>query len=169
VAEVWTPPAFDDVSTGELVTASQINALGNSLRFLKRIAYVEFTSDVSITATSVGTANQIVSAGAFTYEASPIIIEIFIVRYSAPAQGTRWILRDGTTVLGTLTTLAASESAGPLYFSRSLTPTAASHTYNVAAWLAGAGTGTVNAGSGGAAGDTTTYLPGYIAVYRVPT
>jgi hypothetical protein len=166
VAEVWTPPAFDDVSTGELVTASQINALGNSLRFLKRIAYVEFTSNVSVTATSEGTANQIVSAGAITYENVPHLIEFF-APVVQPVGGVllRFMLEDSTTVLGQIARkqLAASEES-EVYGVRRLTPSAASHTYNVRAWTT-SGTATVVAGSGGSG----TALPGFIRITRVPT
>lgn len=169
MAEVWNPPAFDDIATSELVTAAYLNQLGNSLRFLKRVAYTEFTSDVSVTATTVGTANQIVSSGAITYEAVPHLIEMQFPQYTAPAQTTRFILRDGTTVLGTVGLGPTSTNLSSPYFIRCLTPTAASHTYNFAAWLSGAGTGTVEAGTGGTAGDATTFMPGFIAIYRIPT
>ena len=156
-------------ATGYLYTATDLNNAWNNLTFLEEVAYVEFTSDVSVTATTVGTANQIVSAGAITYEAVPHLIEFHVARYTAPAQATNFILRDGTTGLGTLTQIAASDNEGSLYRARRLTPTAASHTYNVAAWLGGAGTGTVKAGTGGTAGDGSTYLPGWIRVTRIPT
>jgi hypothetical protein len=100
VAEVWTPPAFDDVSTGELVTASQINALGNSLRFLKRIAYVEFTSDVNVSATTVGTANTIVSSGAITYENVPHLIEFWCAGVTSVGAITNIILRTARPCSG---------------------------------------------------------------------
>lgn len=166
--EEWDPPVFDWAVTGNDATADDLNKLGNSLRYLKRVAYVEFTADVSITATTVGTANQIVSAGALTFENVPHLIEFHCPYYAAPAQQTLVILRDSTTVLGTLTRPGSSQS-GIINTPRYLTPTAASHTYNVAAWLGGAGTGTMNAGTGGTAGDGTTDMPGYIAVYRIPT
>jgi len=126
--------------------------------FLKRLAYVEFTSDVSVTATTAATANQVVSAGAVTYEAAPIEIEFWTARYTAPAQQTWLLLRDGTTILGTFGNVQASDAEPGMTLKRSITPTAASHTYNVAAYLGGAGTGTFKAGTGGSAGDGTTYL-----------
>ena len=161
----WTNPATR--SSGYLVTAANWNELVNDLLFLARVNYTEFTADVSITATTVGTANQIVSSGAITYENVPHEIVFFMPRYTAPAAVTHFILRDGSTVLGTLTDAVSSDNISGTY-SRILTPTAASHTYNVAAWV-GSGTGTVKAGTGGTAGDGTTFLPGYIHVRRLPT
>lgn len=163
----WSIPSTR--STGYLVTATNWNEIANDLAFMAEVAYVEFTSDVSITATTVGTANQVVSAGAVTYEAVPHLIEFHAPRYTAPAQQTWHILRDGTTVLGTLGNTQASDAEPGITFMRRLTPTAASHTYNVASYLGGVGTGTYKAGTGGTAGDGTTYLPGWIRVTRIPT
>lgn len=168
MAEVWTPPDFDAIATDDLVTAAYLDQLGNSLRFLKRVALATFTAPVSVTHTTVGTADQIVSAGAITYENVPHRIEFFCPNYAAPAVATFVILRDGTTVEGTLGRIPPS-TGGFVSLSYPITPTAASHTYNIAAWLAGAGTGTMNAGTGGTAGDATTYLNGYLRITREPT
>lgn len=157
-------------ATGYGVTAAVWNSEHvDNMNFLKRVGNTEFTADVPITGTTAATANQIVSAGAITYEAVPHLVEFFACRYTAPAQLTTFIFRDGTTILGTFVRLSASEDAPSLTFRREFTPTAASHTYNIAAWVGAASTGTVEAGSGGAAGDATTYLPGFIRVTRVPT
>jgi hypothetical protein len=163
----WTDPSTR--ATAYSVTATDWNALVNNQLFLAQVAYVEFTADVNVTATTVGTANQIVSAGAITYEAVPHYIEFYSPRWTAPAQTGNLILRDGTTVLGTLSQFVSSQNHPDPYVLRVLTPTAASHTYNVAAWLGGAGTGTMRAGTGGTAGDATTFLPGFIRITRIPT
>ena len=139
------------------------------MNFLKRVASATVTSDVSITATTVGTANQIISLGAVTYENVPHVLEFAGPRYLAPAASTFFILRDATTVIGTLAVASTSVHVGPFYISYPITPSAASHTYNLAAWLSGAGTGTMEAGSGGTAGDATTYLQIQAQARRVPT
>ena len=72
-------------STGYLWTASNQNDIINDLLYLAQVNYTEFTADVSVTATTVGTANQIVSAGAITYEAVPHMIEFYSPRWTAPA------------------------------------------------------------------------------------
>jgi hypothetical protein len=162
----WVNPSTR--ATDYKVTAANWNQIVNDLLYLVQVAYVEFTADVSITATTVGTANQIVSAGAVTYEAVPHKIEFFSPRWTAGAAACNLILRDGTTVLGTLTQFVASQNHPDPYEQTTITPTAASHTYNVAAWNASATTSTMRAGAGGTAGDATTFLPGFLRITRIP-
>ena len=168
MAEVWTPPAFDDVSTGETVTASQLNAFGNSLRYLEEVDYNEQATDVAVTATTAATANTVVSGNTRTYEAVPHWIEMYAPRVDQAASTCFLLLCDGSTVIGTLTRFAASQNQMPILVKRRITPTAASHTYNVRAYV-GSGTWTFQAGSGGAAGDATTDFPIYIWQYRIAT
>ncbi len=163
----WSSPSTR--STGYLVTATNWNEYANNFLFLKEVAYTEFTSDVSVTATTAAGANQIVAAGSITYEAVPHLIQFWTARYSGPAQQTWLLLLDGSTILGTLANVQASDVEPGFSLERRLTPTAASHNYKIAAYLAGAGTGTFKAGSGGTAGDGTTYLPGFIRITRIPT
>lgn len=156
-------------ATNFAVTAAVWNAEHvDNMNFLKEVNYTAYAGDVSITATTVGTANQVVSSGPITYEAVPHMLEFFCPLYVSPAQATNIIVRDSTTVIGTLARIQVSLNH-PLYLAYRFTPTAASHTYNIAAWLGGAGTGTMNAGTGGAAGDSSTDLAGFIRVFRVPT
>lgn len=157
-------------ATGFPVTAAVWNSEHvDNLNFLREVNYTAFTADVSITATTVGTANQVVSSGAITYEAVPHLIEFYSPQIVSAAVAMRLILRDGTTVLGTLTQFNASIIPMGFMASTRITPTAASHTYNIAGWNAAAGTWTVKGGTGGAAGDATTYLNGYLRIRRVPT
>jgi hypothetical protein len=155
-------------ATGYKVTATDWNGFGDNFEYLAEVAYAEFTADVAVTATAVGSANQIVSAGAIVYEAAPILIEFYCPQATQAAVQNFLLLRDGATVLGTISRFAASATAAPVYVQRRLTPTAASHTYNFAAWNAAAGTWTYQAGTGGTAGDATTDLPGFIRITRVP-
>jgi hypothetical protein len=142
----------------------------DNMNFLKRVGFQTYTSDVTVTATTVATAVQIVTLGAITYENVPHMLEFYSPYVNPPAAQAFFILRDSTTVLGTIARTSATGDDYPLGTIRyPITPTAASHTYNIAAWLSGAGTLTVNAGSGGTAGDDTTDLNGYMAAYRVPT
>jgi uncharacterized protein YerC len=169
MAEVWTPPAFDDISTSELVTAAYLNGLGNSLRFLKEVNYTAFVADVPVTATTVGTANQIVSSGAITYENVPHMIEFYCPALATGATQCFIIVRDATTVLGTIARYGATNEIDSVHAQFRVTPSAASHTYNIAAWNNGAATATFNAGAGGAAGNDTTDVAGFIRITRVPT
>jgi hypothetical protein len=162
----WT--TLSTHSTGYLYTATDLNNAWTNMNFLAEIGYQEQTSDVSISALSVGTANQIVSLGAITYEAVPTLIEFYCPRYIPATGTTNVILRDGTTVLGTLSVVVTGDNPGEVNYRRRLTPSAASHTYNVAAWNS-ASTGTMKAGTGGTAGDATTFLPIWIRATRIPT
>lgn len=156
-------------ATGYKITATDWNNIGDNFEYLAELGYVEFTSNVSVTVTTVGSATQIVGLSAVTYENAPVLIEFFCVRANAGANSCNLILRDSTTVLGTVTQLPASSSNAPIYACRRLTPTAGSHTYNVAAWNSGAATATFLAGTGGTAGDNSTYLPGWIRATPIAT
>ena len=164
----WTHPTTR--VTGFLVTAAVWNPeLVDNLNFLNEVAYAQQTSDQTATGTTVGAANQIVTATAVTYEAVPHLIEFFCPRVEAAASVLNPILRDGTTVLGSLSTVPGSGIITPFYAMVRVTPTAASHTYNVAAWNNAAGTATFRAGAGGAAGDSSTRFPLFIRITRIPT
>jgi hypothetical protein len=161
--EVWTPPAFDDISTSELVTAAYLNGLGNSLRFLKEVGRVDFQSTVNVTGTSFV---NIVSLGAITYEAVPHLLEFWAFRSQAGASGTFSIhLRDGTTDLGQLHSLSATGRSDAVKLEHNFTPSAASHTYVISGINGASQTSTVLAGAGGAG----TVMPGFIRITRVPT
>lgn len=148
--------------TGTTITAVMWNEIVDNLNFLKEVAYQEFIADASVTATTEVTASDIVSSGAITYEAVPHMIEFFASRVSAGAGGITLVLKDGATVVGYIGSLSASIGV-PMLVRRRLTPTAASHTYKVAAFVA-SGTTTVRAGTGG-----SDDLPGYIRITRIPT
>jgi hypothetical protein len=160
-----TTRATDFFMTAAIWNAEHVD----NMNYLKEVNYTAFTGDVPISGTTVGTANQIVSSGAITYEAVPHLIECFLPRLTSAASVINFIVRDGSTVLGTLSQQNASVNAFGTTLAYRVTPTAASHTYNVAAWIASAGTWTVEAGTGGTAGDATTIVPGFIRIFRVPT
>lgn len=131
------------------------------------IAYVEFSADVAITATTVGTAQVIVDSGSKTYAAVPTLIEFYCPRYLAPAQQCFVVVQDGATVLGTFAVMTSNQDLSAMFAATHITPSAGSHDYKITAWLGGAGTGTFRASTGGAAGDGTTFLPGWIRVSKV--
>jgi hypothetical protein len=163
----WVDPASR--ATGYKVTASNWDDFVANFNFLAEIGYAEVTSGVASSATTVGTAVQVVTLGALAYEAVPTLIEFYTPRFTPSASNTSYlILRDGTTVIGVIGDTASAGTPAPLYAARRLTPTAASHTYNIASWVV-SGTSTVNAGSGGAAGDSTARLPAWIRATRLPT
>lgn len=162
-------PSLPTRASGYGVTAANWNDLVNFLNTLREVAYAEYTTAVACTATTVGTANQIVALGAATYEAVPHMLEFYCPRMGPSGSGaSHLILRDGTTVIGTLLDYTSASTPGPAYAARRLTPSAASHNYNVAGWVA-AGTCTANAGTGGATGGAGDLLPGFIRAVPLPT
>jgi hypothetical protein len=133
--------------------------------------YVAFTSPVSITATTEGTANTVVTGTSVAYDGSTVIIVEFYAPNGQPdttATGAslNCVLLDGATVIAgwfprIRTPAAVSSLQVPLIAKIRLTPSAASHQYIVKAYVSG-GTGGVNAGAGGAG----TYPAGYIRVTK---
>lgn len=156
-------------ATGFGVTASVWNTEHvDNMNYLKEVAYTQFTSPPNITATTEATANSIVSAGAITFENVPHLIEFkapWIQPGAVGGDGIIMVLYDGTSI-GRLDLFEADSALRqvPYYTCHRLTPTAASHTYSVRAFVP-SGTGTVGAGTGGSGN----YMPGFIRITRVPT
>lgn len=133
--------------------------------------YVEKTSDTSVTATSEATADTVVTGSAVAYDGSTIVQIQFGANYIQPDQAAAarsisvW-LYDGSSSIGRMT-IARNDAAAafptyPVYATRRLTPSAATHTYSIRASVS-AGTGTIGAGAGG----NGNAMPGYIRIVRV--
>lgn len=132
-----------------------------------QIAYVEFTSNVTVSSTTEGTPTDVVDSPAHTYDGATLIcIEFFAPQANCTtASGAMLIsLWDGAANLGRLGATQESAASGlviyPLLLRRFLTPSAASHTYKIQAFCTAAAAGTIGAGSGGSGNN----LPGYIRV-----
>lgn len=161
----WTTPQTFATNESPLTsTKLNLNVRDNMRELWHEVAYVEYTSNVSITS-AVSTAPQdIVSSGAITYVAAPIIVEFFAPHILTPPNNAlKLMLWDDTTDLATIGDVGAVNElyAAPVSAFRRLTPTAASHTYKVRAYMS-AGTGTVEGGAGG----VNTLAPGYIRVLQ---
>lgn len=133
--------------------------------------YVEKTTNTSITATTEGGADTIVTATAVVFDGTTKIVVDFYCAYAAPDTGAAGrtlilVLYDGASSIGKLAPMATLVSGNQSYItgvhSRRLTPSAASHTYSVRAYVS-AGTGTVGAGAGGSG----TYMPAFIRITKV--
>lgn len=131
-----------------------------------QLAYVEFTSSVTVNATLEGTPNDVVTAGALVFDG---ITKICIECYARGVQpgSTGFVVNnlwDDTTNLGFIGSAsfsAAGTLVEPFYVARFLTPTAGSHEYKWRAWRTVAD-GSILAGSGGIGAN----LPGYIRISR---
>lgn len=132
------------------------------------LAYVEKTTNVTVTATTEGTAQEIVSAGPVTFDGTTrVCIEWFAPSFRPENTGSvnvniTVILKDGSTVIGYISGAASGAAylTTPTGGKRYITPTAASHTYSVAAFV-GSGSGVVYAAAGG-----SDSVPGFIRITK---
>jgi len=133
------------------------------------MAYTEFTAPVSITNTTEGTANTIVTAAAFTADG---VSAYFVEYFSAdgiPSSGaagrqlTFVLYLDGASIgqWGICITPAAANVSYPIRLARRTIPAAGSRTYSCRAFVS-AGTGTVDAQTGGSG----SIMPGYIRITK---
>jgi hypothetical protein len=125
--------------------------------------YKEFTSPVSVTATTEGTANTVITADSVAFDGAAVWIE-FSSPAVQPAGGftTSIVLRDDTagTVLGRIAAVSGP-AAVPAVIRRRLTPAAGARIYSVRAYTVG-GTAIVGGGVGGSGAD----MPGYISITK---
>lgn len=131
--------------------------------------YVQFTANVSVTGTSEGAADTVVTGTSQAYAAEPIMIEFFTPSLLTPATANAHceiLLYDGATILGWIG--QSRQEAGtnvartPVVCKVRLTPTAATHQYIIKA-MTSTGTTTISAGTAG----TGAYMAGYIRVTKV--
>ena len=129
-------------------------------------SYTQITSPVNITDTSEGTATALISPAAFTPDGSPVMVEFFAPYIKAPnaavGDNVNVTLWEGATEISRLAYVQTPVGAtlavavvGRLRF----TPTAASHTYKVCAFVnTTTGTPQIGAGSGGVGGHAPAYV-----------
>lgn len=109
------------------------------------IASAEGTSDVRVTST---TGQEILSLGAITYAAVPVLVEFSCcyINYQPDGSGGCGVffeLRDGGTLVCTMGVFGSHNSNAsrfaPIYVSHAFTPSAGAHTYQLYAkkWAAG--------------------------------
>lgn len=126
----------------------------------RRIATATKTTNVTVSATTAATANEVLTLGAQTYAARPVEFHFVCSRVAVPgAAGANLLslqLWETSTRLGVLTIILNSEGAGgseaqyPIHLvSPVITPTAGSRTYRVMGHR-GSVNCTVFAGAGGA-------------------
>ena len=122
--------------------------------------YVAFTADVTISATTEGTANTVVTGSSVVYDGSTAVTaEFFTPQLSnGVGAGIAVVMLLDTTVLG-ISFCQATEL--PVVVTVRTTPSAGSHAFVVKAYRTSAN-GIIHAGTGGSA----TNLPGFIRVTR---
>lgn len=134
----------------------------------RKLSYVEFTSPKTITSTSSGSPDNIVSSAAVTVDGSTeILVEFWCPGVFLRTGGSNPIMSlwDGSTELGTaeLYIAGATGTEYPCSFKRYLTPSSGSHTYHIKAWDSVGSPGPIfQVGVGGAG----VYMPGFIRVTK---
>lgn len=132
--------------------------------------YTEVTSSVTISATTEGTANNVVTSGSVAYDGSTVVfIEFFCPRVNTSttsASSIVLLLYEDSTLLGRLglvKTVAAASDITPVLLKRRRTPSNASHTYSIKAYsTSGTTSSQLDAGTGG----TGVELPLYIRITK---
>lgn len=132
-----------------------------------RIAHDEVASNQTSTTTTAATATQIIAGSAIAYDGSVILIEFFCpeVYHSVASTAVFFELYDAASGLGLIAAARSISTANGdmVYGFRRLTPSVATHTYNIRMWVAAAGTATAVAGGGGAAG---TAVPMFLRITK---
>jgi hypothetical protein len=133
----------------------------------RELDYVEFTSSVSLTATTEATANTIVTGSAVAYDGSTaVIIEFFCqdIFNNTATEIDLIYLYDGASSIGRMgdfrAALGSTDRRIPCFLTRRLTPSNATHTYSIR----GASGGHASASAG--AGGNGNIMPGYIRITR---
>lgn len=160
--------------SGTLAFTASSGAGGGSDLSGQELAYVEKTTDTSITATTETTANTIVTATGVVCDGTmKVSIEFFSDEVTVPGAASNnfvvLVLYDDTGggaasigIIGVFLAVNSTSIRIPVFLARRLAPTAATHTYSVRAHVA-SGTGTVGAGAGGLGARS----PAFIRITRV--
>jgi len=163
----WNVPATATV--GQVLTAAYWNqqVRDNMKEVWRELAYVEWTATKTLNGNTEASPLDIVSAGAITYTAEPILIEFYCPWMDNDNNGNFGLsLWDASSDLGRIGYGDSSSSSGsahgdgPACCERRLTPSAASHTYKVRGWSTAGASVVARAGAGG----TGTLMPGFIRV-----
>lgn len=163
-----TPARLPVGSTGNVLTvAGGIPSWAAPAAASGELSYDEFTAPVSgIAGGSPAAATTIKTSASVAYDGSTaVVIEFFAPQAvnSVDASNVFFELFEDATDLGLLGEVTAGGAAGgsPIRVARRRTPSAASHTYTVKAYVSG-GSGTVQAGTGTAG----VFLPGFIRITK---
>ncbi len=159
-------------STDELVVASsgaskKITAanLAASLPGFE-IGYDQITSGVNVTGTAEATPTTIITCAAHTFDGAPVLAQFFSPQVAMPT-GTNSTLGislwEGSTELGAMgfkrTDLTAAQDYHVISAFYRFTPSAASHTYLLRAWVSvTTGTPSIGAGAGGVGANVPAFL-----------
>lgn len=128
------------------------------------IHYTEITSPIDIVSTTEATGTTILSPGAISFDGTPVLVEFFCLARTQSTASSAMVfsLFEGATQITELTgfiTTSTVTAVMTFYAQYRFTPSNASHTYTVTAYVGStSGTPRVNAGSGGTGGDPPAFI-----------
>ena len=133
--------------------------------------YVQKTSNTTISASSEGTANTIVTGASVIYDgATTVMVKFFTPQIQLPSTTGATLLIgiwDNGTVLGYLTAPTAINASNDVYGGfegeARFTPTNAAHQYSIRAYITAGASGLISGGAGGAG----TFFPCFMRVVKV--
>lgn len=150
-----------DISGSAAIAGSKL-ATGLSGPPGSQVAYAEVTTNQTTTQTVQASATQILSSGAVTYDGSTAVwVEFFCgsVYHSVANNVVVFDLWQDTTDMTLTRGVSPLTNQGPhVLLRKKVTPASGSHTFTIRMWLAAAGTGNADAGSGSAGGDPPMYI-----------
>lgn len=183
-----TPGAYGDGShvpqvtvdaEGRVTALTTTGVTGGTGTIGYEIGYDQITSTVNVTSTNEAAGTAIISCAAHTFDGGPVLCEVFAPAAKSPAvagPGTNFMivsLFEGATQIGRLWDLATNLTApagnqfsilSPMDGKLRFTPSAASHTYTVTAFVnSTTGTPQIVAGAGG----TGAYAAAYCRFTKV--
>lgn len=131
------------------------------------IGYTQITATANITDTAEATATALISPGALTFDGGLVLLEFFCSSVICPTQAvtntTIITLFEGATEITRLANIRSDTTATtnrvPVCAKYRFTPTAASHTYKLCAFVTSTtGTPGLDAGSGGTNGNAPAFV-----------
>jgi hypothetical protein len=150
-----------------VITSAWGTSVADALNLDWELAYAERTTTMAIGTGVEANANSIAITGAITLDAHPILLEFFAPQVTLPAGVGSvfnvWFFQDAVSLgLASVTmSVVAGQGTVPVYAARRLAAPTGSHAYSVRA-ACSAGTGSVNAGTGGAG----TGMPAFLRITR---
>lgn len=127
--------------------------------------YVAKTSSTSITATTQGTADTIVTGSSVAYDGSTVVMIEFNAPWARPDTASsnrniKFVVYEDSSALAEIAYIATPQTGTlqvPIFNRIRHTPSNASHTYSVRAYV-NAGTGSVSAGTGSSGAAAPAYI-----------
>lgn len=140
-------------SAGQITIAASGGASGPGTE----IGYDQITAGVNITGTTSATSTTVIAGSAHTFDGTPVMAEFFSSEVIPPTTAAGFMciqLFEGSTAIGQIALVqnpAANNMSQAVYAGYRFSPSAASHTYSIKAFVSGTtGTPSVQANTGGA-------------------